>query len=58
MPSEMPRIPIILIISLLASAGCSRISRNPDLLRADALTATDPRAALRLLDSLPSAGLS
>ena len=53
----MHRIAIIFIISLLI-AGCSRISRNPDLLRADALTATDPRAALRLLDSLPSAGLS
>ena len=53
----MHRIAIIFIISLLI-AGCSRISRNPDLLRADALTATDPREALRLLDSLPSAGLS
>ena len=48
----------IIATMLLAAAGCSRISRNPDLLRADALTATDPRAALRLLDSLPSAGLS
>ena len=53
----MTRLPIILITALLI-AGCSRISRNPDLLRADALTATDPRAALRLLDSLPCAGLS
>ena len=48
----------IIAMTLLAAAGCSRISRNPDLLRADALTATDPRAALRLLDSLPSAGPS
>ena len=53
----MTRLPIIFIAALLI-AGCSRISRNPDLLRADALTTTDPRAALRLLDSLPSAGLS
>ena len=53
----MTRLPIIFIAALLI-AGCSRISRNPDLLRADALTATDPHAALRVLDSLPSAGLS
>lgn len=48
---------ISIAIAVIA-AGCSRISRNPDLLRADALTDTDPHAALRLLDSLPYDGLS
>ncbi|MDE5921275.1 MAG: tetratricopeptide repeat protein [Paramuribaculum sp.] len=48
---------ISIAIAVIA-AGCSRISRNPDLLRADALTDTDPYAALRLLDSLPYDSLS